>query len=87
MNKVKREYPKERKKPERVPLNKERYDAIVSQVKRLFWEMCTTRTGDQMDVAEAWEKVGYARNSAENLCEMLGITSVYGEEDSNEKSD
>ena len=68
-------------------MNKERYDAIVSQVKRLFWEMCTTRTEDQMDVAEAWEKVGYARSAAENLCEILNITSVYGEEDNNERSD
>ena len=87
MNKVKHEYPKERKKPERIPLNKERYDMICVQVRRLFWEMCTTRTGDQMDVAEAWEKVGYARNSAENLCELLNITSVYREEDDNEETD
>lgn len=81
----KHDYPKTRKKIERVPLNKEQYDRLKHQVITTYIFLASGTSDDVSPEQNAFFKLGWATSGLETICKIMGITAEdFRKEGSNE---
>lgn len=71
----KHDYPKTRKKIERVPLNKEQYDRLKEQVITTYTFLASGPADGIFPKLNAFYKLGCAISGMETICKILGITA------------